>query len=200
MRLIFLTIVLLSSSCMLAADNLKSFAPIFHNFGLNSGKLVPSPASKIFSISSKNVIDSRKNETGKIENKEEEKCCQENRLPVERTVQVDRLKGKITRTKENRKRQRKIRNKERRSKRRHEKKRKKRRRVKNNEKKARGLKNDNNKKKRTRLNNNNKNSTTTITNNNNKSRNNGRSLVPLCLVRCLTANLMHPAHCHVLCS
>ena len=72
MRLIFLTIVLLSSSCMLAADNLKSFAPIFHNFGLNSGKLVPSPASKIFSISSKNVIDSRKNETGKIENKEEE--------------------------------------------------------------------------------------------------------------------------------
>ena len=27
-----------------------------------------------------------------------------------------------------------------------------------------------------------------------------RRRIPLCLVRCLTANLLHPAHCHVLCS
>ena len=183
---------LLATSCMFAADNLRSFAPIF---GINS-----------MQRKEKNIVDSRrKNETRKTQAEGKvssitSPCCQERKAmeekvenmaawqaATEHSLQIREVKTRTRREKERRKKQRRRGKERQRRRRRHE---KKRRRL-NNKEKVQRKRLNNEKEKGKRLNNN---------NNNNKKKKGMTRKIPLCLVRCLTANLMHPAHCHVLCS
>ena len=213
---------LLASTCMFAPDNLRSFAPMFRDFGLNPQK------------TSHNT-----NETKKTEKDEEERelsniaspCCQESKAKEEKVEKTEKesktigeeaadhssqtaegkdprqreqlqkttdhrlhihtREGKATGEKERRRRRRRRSKERQRRRRRHEKKRQQ---LNNKEKGRTRLNNNvkNNKEKGKRLNNNKK--------KNNKQKEMITRMIPLCLVRCLTANLMHPAHCHVLCS
>ena len=221
MRLHFLTMPLLASTCMFAPDNLRSFAPMFRDFGLNPQKT---------SHNTNETKETEKEEEGELSNIASP-CCQESKAKEEKVEKTDNVgglegsktagqtarenslqateakdprqreklqkttdhrlhihtrEGKATGEKERRRRRRR-RSKERQRRRRHEKKRQ---RLNNKEK---GMTRLNKKKEKgKRLNNNKK--------KNNKQKEIITRMIPLCLVRCLTANLMHPAHCHVLCS
>ena len=227
MRLHFLTMPLLASTCMFAPDNLRSFAPMFRDFGLNPKK------------TSHNM-----NETKKTEKEEEGElsnigspCCQESKAKEEKVEKTDNVRGlegsktagqtarenslQATEAKDPRQREKlqkttdhRLHTHTREGKATGEKERRRRRRRRSKERQRRRRRHEkkrqqlNNKEKgRTRLNNNVKNNKEKGKRlNNNKKKNNKQKeiiitrMIPLCLVRCLTANLMHPAHCHVLCS
>ena len=171
-----ITLVTLASTSL--RTNLKPFAPIFNHFGLNS---LPPKDLGIDGLDQKE----RKNLEPKI--KEENPtnrvvpCCQEgnvDKVETEKNIEQSftskrkaaRVKGVVIRKNEKR-----VRDKKRR------------RRARQSGRRQRRMK--------TKMNNNRdatkKKKTTDI-----KS----KRKIPLCLVRCLTANLLHPAHCHVLCS
>ena len=223
MRLHFLTMPLLASTCMFAPDNLRSFAPMFRDFGLNPKK------------TSHNM-----NETKKTEKEKEGElsnigspCCQESKAKEEKVKKTEKdsktigeeaadhssqtaegkdprqreqlqkttdhrlhihtREGKATGEKERRRRRR------RRSKERQRRRRRKRHESHEHEKKRQRL--NNKEKGRTRLNKNKEKGKRLNKNNNNNNKKKGTTRkIPLCLVRCLTANMIHPAHCHVLCS
>ena len=167
--------------------NLKPFAPIFNHFGLNS---LPPKDLSIDGLDQKE----RKNLEPKI--KEENPtnrvvpCCQEgnvDKVETEKNIEqaftskrkAARVKGVVIRKNEKR-----VRDKKRRRRARQSRRQKRRQRQRQRQSRRRQIRINNNKdatKKR---------KTTEM-----KS----RRKIPLCLVRCLTANLLHPAHCHVLC-
>ena len=188
MRLDFiLTLVTLATTSL--RTNLKPFAPILNHFGLNS--LPP----KVLGIDG--LDQKEKNLEPKI--KEENPtnrvapCCQEgnvDKVKSEKNIEqvftskrkAASVKGVVIRKNEKR-----VRDKKRRRRARQSSRQKRRQRQRQSRKRQIRMK--------TKMNNNKdatkKKKTTDI-----KS----RRKIPLCLVRCLTANLLHPAHCHVLCS
>ena len=192
MRLDFiLTLVTLATTSL--RTNLKPFAPILNHFGLNS--LPP----KVLGIDG--LDQKEKNLEPKI--KEENPtnrvapCCQEGNVDkVETEKNIDqvtskrkaaRVKGVVIR--KNEKNEKRVRDKKRRRRARQSRRQKRRQRQRQRQSRRRQIR------MKTKMNNNKdatkKKKTTDI-----KS----RRKIPLCLVRCLTANLLHPAHCHVLCS
>ena len=191
MRLDFiLTLVTLATTSL--RTNLKPFAPILNHFGLNS---LPPKVLGIDGLDQKE----RKNLEPKI--KEENPtnrvvpCCQEgnvDKVETEKNIEqvftskrkAARVKGVVIRKNEKR-----VRDKKRRRRARQSRRQKSRQRQRQRQSRRRQIR------MKTKMNNNKdvtkKKKTTDI-----KS----RRKIPLCLVRCLTANLLHPAHCHVLCS
>ena len=181
-----ITLVTLATSSL--RTNPKPFAPILNHFGLNS---LPPKVLGIDGLDQKE----RKNLEPKI--KEENPTnrvvpsCKD-KVETEKNIEqvftskrkAARVKGVVIRKNEKRVRDKKRRRRARQSRRQ---KRRQRQRQRQSRRRQMRMKTEmNNNKDATK-----KKKTTDI-----KS----RRKIPLCLVRCLTANLLHPAHCHVLCS
>ena len=186
MRLdLVITLVTLATTSL--RTNPKLFAPIFNHFGLNS---LPPKVLGIDGLDQKERRNLEENPTNRVV-----PCCKGgnvDKVETEKNIEqvftskrkAARVKGVVIRKNEKR-----VRDKKRRRRARQSRRQKRRQRQRQRQSRRRQIR------MKTKMNNNKdatkKKKTTDI-----KS----RRKIPLCLVRCLTANLLHPAHCHVLCS